>query len=325
MRIQLVTPAPLHFNNGNKITALRWSKIFKNLGHRVSITQHYADERCDLLIALHAKRSYDSIVRFQRHHPELPLIVVLTGTDLYRDIHIRSNARRSLELATRIVALQKMVFTELPRRLHAKTRVIYQSAEPIKAAHRPRRNGVFRVCVIGHLRQEKDPLRTAFAVRNLPSESRISVVHIGRALAGHLEKRAHDEMERNPRYRWIGELPHWQTEKILSGSDATVISSKIEGSSNVLSEALVCAVPVIASRISGLIGTLGRDYPGYFRLGDTGALSRILLRAETDEAFYRALKSAVKKLAIIVTPQREVAAWKELLAELPLGPKAHLD
>ena len=316
MRIQLVTPAPLRFNNGNKITALRWSKILKKLGHRVSITQHYNDEPCDLLIALHARRSYDSIVRFHRRLPELPVIVVLTGTDLYRDIHIHSNARRSLELATRIVGLQKMVFTELPRRLHAKTRVIYQSARPIKTAPRPRRNGLFRVCVIGHLRQEKDPLRTALAVRNLPSESRISVVHVGRALRPHLEKRADDEIERNPRYRWIGELSHWQTRRILSASDAMVISSKIEGSSNVLSEALVCAVPVIASRISGLIGTLGRDYPGYYPVGDTAALNRILQRAETDEAFYRSLKSAVKKLAPIVRPRHESAAWKELLAEL---------
>jgi putative glycosyltransferase (TIGR04348 family) len=316
VKIQLVTPAPLRFNNGNKITALRWSKILKNLGHRVRITQRYDDERCDILIALHARRSHSSIVRFQGCHPELPLIVVLTGTDVYRDIHTRSNARQSLELATRIVGLQKMVFTELPKRLHAKTRVIYQSAEPIKTAQRRRRKGVFRVSVIGHLRQEKDPLRTALAVRNLPSESRTRVVHIGRALEDHLKKRARHEMERNSRYRWLGELTHWQTRRVLCDSDATVITSRIEGSSNVLSEALACAVPVIASRISGLIGTLGRDYPGYFPVGDTRALSRILRRAEIDAAFYRSLKSAAKELSTLISPRREVAAWKELLTEL---------
>jgi glycosyltransferase involved in cell wall biosynthesis len=95
-----------------------------------------------------------------------------------------------------------------------------------------------------------------------------------------------------------------------------VITSRIEGSSNVLSEALACAVPVIASRISGLIGTLGRDYPGYFPVGDTRALSRILRRAEIDAAFYRSLKSAAKELSTLISPRREVAAWKELLTEL---------
>mgnify|MGYP001581861710 FL=1 len=90
----MVTPAPLRFNNGNKITALRWAGILMKLGHRVSITQHYDGQPCDLLIALHARRSYQSIERFYNDHPELPLVVVLTGTDLYKDIRIDANARR---------------------------------------------------------------------------------------------------------------------------------------------------------------------------------------------------------------------------------------
>jgi len=108
MNIQLVTPAPLKINNGNKITAVRWAAILKKLGHRVRVTQSYDGKPCDLLIALHARRSYDSIQRFHDSHPDLPLIVVLTGTDVYRDIHSDAKARRSLELATRLVALQTM-------------------------------------------------------------------------------------------------------------------------------------------------------------------------------------------------------------------------
>ena len=122
MKIQLVTPAPLKINNGNKITAVRWAGILKKLGHRVHVTQRYDGKACDLLIALHARRSYDSIRRFHDRHPNLPLIVVLTGTDVYRDIHDDPKAKRSLELATRLVALQKMALRELPRRLQAKTR-----------------------------------------------------------------------------------------------------------------------------------------------------------------------------------------------------------
>jgi putative glycosyltransferase (TIGR04348 family) len=316
VKIQLVTPAPLRFNNGNKITALRWAGIFRTLGHQVKVLQNYDGKPCDALIALHARRSYNSIRRFRKVYPERPLIVVLTGTDLYRDIRSHRSAQRSLILATRIVALQKMALSELSESLHPKTRVIYQSAERCLSRNSNNVGDGFKVSVIGHLRQEKDPLRAALATRRLPKQSRIEVRHIGRSLDKDLERRARAEMVKNPRYRWIGELPHKKTRQILAQSDITVITSRMEGSSNVLSEALACAVPVIASRIPGLMGTLGTDYPGYFATGDTAALNEILLRAESDRKFYRSLKSICKSLSPLVAPKREVAAWKQLLQEL---------
>ena len=316
VNIQLVTPAPLRFNNGNKITAVRWATMFRHLGHRVKVLQNYNDKPCDVLIALHARRSYPSIRRFHTLYPERPLIVVLTGTDLYRDIRTHRNAQHSLDLATRIVALQKMAFAELSRSLHSKTRVIYQSAERCRSKNSRDARDTFKVSVIGHLRTEKDPLRTALAIRRLPKQSRIEVQHIGRALDENLERRARAETVKNPRYRWIGELPHGKTRRILAQSDLTVITSRMEGSSNVLSEALACAVPVVASRIPGLIGTLGTDYPGYFSAGETVALRDILARAESDAKFYRSLKSICKRLSPLVSPGRESAAWKQLLKEL---------
>jgi putative glycosyltransferase (TIGR04348 family) len=333
VNIQLVTPAPLRFNNGNKITALRWAKILRTLGHRVKVVQQYDSNPCDALIALHARRSYQSIRRFHRIYPERPLIVVLTGTDLYHDIRTHRSAQRSLKLATRIVALQKMALSELCDSLQSKTRVIYQSAERCLSSNSTNRGDKFKVSVIGHLRKEKDPLRTALAIRRLPKQSQIQVQHIGRALDKDLERRARAEMGRSPRYRWVGELPHMRTRQILAQSDITVISSRMEGSSNVLSEALACGVPVIASRIPGLMGTLGTDYPGYFVVGDTPALSEILFRAETDRKFYRSLQSICKSLSPLVAPKRELAAWQQLLQELikkaprvsRVSPKARAD
>lgn len=315
MKIQLITPAPLRINNGNKITALRWARLLRQLGHEVTLHQSYNGERSDMLIALHARRSYESISRFHRIHPELPLIVALTGTDLYRDIRTDRNARRSLELATRIVALQQLALTELPKRLHGKTRVIYQSSEPMRATLPFWNSRRFRVCVIGHLRHEKDPLRTAMAVRHLPSESRIDVLHIGRVLEPNLENRARAEVAQNPRYRWIGELPHWQTRKILARSHLTVITSYMEGSSNVLSEALASSVPVVASKIAGLMGTLGKNFPGYFPAGDTKRLTELLVKSETDPKFYKSLKRAGGSLSYLVRPKRELDAWRRLLRE----------
>jgi putative glycosyltransferase (TIGR04348 family) len=315
MKIQLVTPAPLTLNNGNKITAQRWGAMLKKLGHRVRVQQSYNGESCDVLIALHARRSADSIQQFHQRHPELPLIVVLTGTDLYRDIQRDRKAKQSLELATRLVVLQRMALSELPKGLHGKTRVIYQSSEPFRARSDNTREN-FAVCVIGHLREEKDPLRTALAVRHLPAESRIEVTHIGSALNDHLGEKAQAEVSRNPRYRWLGHLSHRKTREILAQSRLTCITSKMEGSSNVLSEALASGVPVIASEIPGLIGTLGKNFRGYFPVGDTRQLTRLLLKAEMDADFYRSLKRQCAAVAKLVEPKRELAEWNRLLREL---------
>jgi putative glycosyltransferase (TIGR04348 family) len=315
VKIQLVTPAPLRINNGNKITAVRWAAILKKLGHKVRVTQSFDGKPCDLLIALHARRSADSIRRFRESHPGLPLIVVLTGTDVYRDIHRDKEAKQSLELATRLVVLQSMALREFPKRFHAKTQVIYQSAQSFRAKPSSAKNK-FKVCVIGHLRKEKDPLRAALAARNLPSDSRIEVTQIGQALDDRLENKAVSEVKRNPRYRWIGPLSHRKTRELLARSHLACITSKMEGSSNVLSEALASGVPVIASKISGLMGTLGTSFPGFYPVGDTRKLRQLLIKAETDAKFYQSLKRHCQKLAYLVRTKRELDAWRRLLREI---------
>jgi putative glycosyltransferase (TIGR04348 family) len=312
MKIQLVTPAPLNLNNGNKITALRWARMLRRLGHRVKVTQTYDGASCDVLIALHARRSAGSIERFHELHPELPLVVVLTGTDLYRDIRSSKEAQRSLELATRLVVLQKMALRELPKALRAKTEVIYQSAEPVNGI-RSRHSMAFDVCVVAHLREEKDPLRAALAARRLPPQSRIQITHVGLALDAALGAKARDEARRNSRYRWLGSLSHAKTRALLARSQLVCITSKMEGSSNVLSEALACGVPVVTSRIPGLIGTLGKNFNGFFPVGDTERLRRLLLRAESDKNFYRLLKRHCARLSRLVKPARELTDWRRLL------------
>lgn len=323
VKILLVTPAAPNARNGNSITALRWRKILKELGHRVSLTERYDGSPCDLMIALHARRSFESIRRFREEKPGFPLVVVLTGTDLYRDIRSDADARSSLDWATRLIVLQSKALEELPARLHSKTRVIYQSAALVNGTA-PRRQSDFKVCVIGHLRPEKDPMRTALAARLLPPSSRIRVIHIGRALSDELKKSAIEEARDNPRYRWLGELPHWKTRRILAASHLLSLTSRMEGSSNVLSEALASQVPVIASKIPGLVGTLGEDYPGYFPVGDTAALARLLQRAEDDRKFYRALKTSCARLRSLIDPKRERSALKKLLKELSVAdPSLH--
>ena len=288
MKILLVTPAPSGSRKGNRVTAERWAGLLRELGQQVRVAEEYHGQRCDLLIALHAFKSYPSIRRFRNERRDDPLVLCLTGTDLYGDIHTRPEARASLELATRLVVLQPLGLDELPEPLRGKTRVIYQSV-PTPSISVPPRRDVFEVCVLGHLRPVKDPLRTAWAARLLPASSRVHVLQVGGALSDELAEQARAEQAANPRYRWLGERPRGQALRLLARCRLLALTSELEGGANVISEAIALGVPVVSSRIAGSLGLLGADYSGYFPFGDTQALADLLRRAETDTAFYDAL------------------------------------
>ena len=312
MRVRIVCPAARGTLQGNRITALRWAGILRDLGHRPVIATSYDGEPCDLLIALHAKKSGPAVAAFHERHPERPVILALTGTDVYRDIRNSRIAQNALALATRIVALQPLALAELAPDLRDKAQVIYQSAEKTRGAPiRPA--GWFQVCVASHLRIVKDPFRAAMAVRRLPAGSRIRIDHAGAALEGRMEARAIAEEVRNPRYWWLGETPRENVRRLIASSHVLVLSSRMEGGANVISEAIVDGTPVVASRIPGSIGLLGSDYPGLYPAGDTSALRYLLLRAESDAPFYRDLRSRCAALAKLFRPARERTAWRRLI------------
>lgn len=298
MRVLIVTPAPAGSRAGNRKTATRWARLLRSLGHRVEVATAYRRQRAGAMIALHSRKSHDSIARFAG-----PTVVVLPGTDIYG----RHDARvlDSMARATRLLVLQPLARRRVPKRFHSKLRVIVQSAEG-----RARRRGL-DVCVLGHLRDVKDPFRAALAARRLPADSRLRVVHYGAALSPAMARRARAEVRRNPRYRWFGE--RGSVHGVLSRARAMVISSRLEGGANVVSEAIACGTPILASRVDGNVGLLGRGYPGYFRYGDTAALARLMRRVEVDGAW---LTRAVARLRPTVSPARERAAWRRLLAEL---------
>jgi putative glycosyltransferase (TIGR04348 family) len=268
------------------------------------------------MIALHAWRSADAIQAFRALYPDRPLIVGLAGTDIY-DYIDRDPERtlRSLELADRLVGLQELARHRLPRRYRHKFCVILQSASPV-----PRRTGgrsrVFDIAVIGQLREVKDPLRAAKAARLLPTDSRIRIVHLGAAETKQWADLAKAEMKANPRYVWHGEKPGAQVRRLLGRAQALVLSSLSEGGANVISEAVAGGVPVLASRIDGSVGLLGHDYPGYFPVGDTAALARLMRRIEADPIFLAQLRDGVARRADRFIPLREKDTWNSLLTEL---------
>lgn len=309
-----MTPAPRGSTHGNRTTAVRWGAILRSLGARVAIRERWDGERCDLLVALHARRSAASVARFRHAHADRPIVVGLAGTDVYPNLRRSATALRAVAAADRIVVLQSLALRQIPAAHRPRARVIHQSVAPIR--RRPRRENTFDVCVLAHLRAVKDPFRAALAARQLPATSRIRVLHAGRALTPEMAARAATEVARNPRYRFVGEVPRGRALRILASARLLVISSRHEGGANVVSEALAAGVPILASRIPGNIGLLGASYPGLFRVGDTRALARLLARAENDPGFLTRLTRACRARAALTSPARERRAWRSLLSEL---------
>ncbi len=318
-KIAIVTPAHAGSRTGNRHTAARWATMLRAAGHRVTVLNEWQGGRFDVLVALHAKRSHASVLRYRAAHPQGPLAVVLTGTDLYKDLPGSAQARRSLELADRILVLQDEAPRLLEPRLRRKTRVVFQSADPALRSAPPRRG--LRVAVVGHLRAVKDPFRTAAALAHLPSEAGVQVVQLGAALSVPMEREARRRMAREPRYRWLESVPHAQALQWMARSHLLVVSSKMEGGANVIAEAARIGTPVLASRVSGNVGMLGRDYPGYFALGDERALARLLWRAARDVAYLPLLRRALRKRRHQFAPAAERAALLRALAPL-LRPRA---
>lgn len=314
MRIALVTPYLPAARNGNAHTALRWRHFLRQAGHRVDMMLSWQGEAADLLIALHARRSHAAIAAFAEAHPARPMVLVLTGTDLYRDILISPEAQRSLKLAHRLVVLQEQGPLELPVPYRDKTRVIYQSAPAITGAQRP--VSYFSVGVVAHLRGEKDPFRAALASRLLPAASRIRVWHAGDEREPGMARAAAELAPGAPRWRWLGARPHGETRRRIARSHVLVVSSIMEGGANVICEAVRAGTPVLASRIPGNVGMLGRDYAGYFPLEDEQALAALMLRAETDAAFQARLARQCAERAPRFAPEREAAAVRDVVAEL---------
>ncbi|MFT4928842.1 MAG: putative glycosyltransferase (TIGR04348 family) [Phenylobacterium sp.] len=312
MRIVVITPALPKSRAGNRATATRWANIFKSLGHSVHMVTKYDGYDADLMIALHAWRSADAVQLFAESYPGRPIIVAITGTDGYQYIHShRETTLRSIHLADHLVGLHELISNTLPPDQRHKMQVICQSAQMVSARHPYQR--YFHVSVLGHLRHVKDPLRPALAARYLPANSRIQVHHYGQAHSPEWADKAKAEMAINPRYFWHQEVAHYQIRRVYQRTNLLVLPSRMEGGANVISEALIAGVPVIASQIEGSVGLLGKDYGGYYPVEDEQALAALLQRAENDPDFYQQLQQQCQRRRFLFLPQREKDAWATLL------------
>ena len=275
--VVIVSPALADANNGNWRTARRWQELLAGR-YAVRITREWpdADAAGDaVMLALHARRSAAAIAAWAQAHPGRGLAVVLTGTDLYQDIASDAAAHRSLALAQRLVVLQECGPEALPEQHRPQARVIYQStpAQPPlpKAADR------LQAVMVGHLRAVKAPQVLWAAARALRGEAGVRISHIGDAAAEPaLAQEARATAADCPGYEWLGALPHGETLQRIRAAHVLVHTSALEGGAHVVMEAVRCGTPVLASRVPGNVGMLGRHYEGYFTAGDGPALAALL-------------------------------------------------
>lgn len=318
--ILIVTPYLADANNGNWRTAHRWQQLLQpdyrvNIAHNIH-AEHDTSQagKPDVIIALHARRSADEIAMAKKTLPDVPVIVVLTGTDLYRDIAVSAEAQHSLTLADALIVLQEDAIQYVPSEYRRKTHIVFQSASPLTPAQKSKT--ALNCVVVGHLRAEKSPETIFDVARLLEQHESIRITHIGQALDDNMGKRAFALSAEEKNYRWIGALPHGLTRAAIKRAHVLIHPSIMEGGANVIVEAITAGTPVIASKMSGNVGMLGATYAGYFPVGDAAALAALLQRCREDANLLTRLNTACIARAALFSPAEERHRLQKIIAAL---------
>jgi putative glycosyltransferase (TIGR04348 family) len=304
LRILIVTPYAAAANNGNWRTAARWSRLLGGDHHVIVRTSGEPLEDADVLIALHARRSHAAVVEWRARFGERPCIVVLTGTDLYRDVPQKdAGALASLAAADRLIVLQEQGVAALPARFRAKARAVYQSAPAL--AHAAKAGRRLTALFVGHVRPEKDAATFVRAAARLAGRRDIAFEIVGGAREADAGAEIEALLPAAPTLAMRGALPHAATRQRIRRAHVLVVPSRMEGGANVIVEAVTAGTPVLASDCDGNVGMLGRGYPGYFPVGDDAALAKLVTRCRDEPAFLARLARACAARAPRFAPERE--------------------
>jgi len=330
-KIVIVSPSLADANNGNWRTAHRWQQLLQPqcqvriipAENDAAVVQRMwrdfpmAHFTPDIVVALHARRSHASILAARQLFPATPIVLALTGTDLYNDLAQRPEANASLDIATALIVLQEDAIQYVPVKHRHKTRVVFQSARGLPPAKKV--SGQLNCVVVGHLRAEKSPQTIFDAVAQLLAHDQIHITHIGAAHGAddaRFTETAKALMASSQHYRWVGALPHGLTRAAIKRSHLLIHPSVLEGGANVIVEAITAGTSVIASKMSGNVGMLGANYPGYFPVGDAAALVDLLRQCLADQNLMTRLSTACKARAALFTPSEEKRRLLRIVVDL---------
>jgi putative glycosyltransferase (TIGR04348 family) len=322
--VGIVTPAWADANNGNWQTARRWARML-SAHYQVTLLAQWPDARIssapDMLIVLHARRCAPSIAAWSDQYPKKPLLLALTGTDLYRDIQYDASAQQSLALAHRLIVLQEAGPQQLPPAYQNKCSVIFQSCtsrKPLTKTHQR-----LNVVVVGHLRDEKTPQTVFEITKALSPGDGIRIKHIGAALDPALGEIAKATAQHHTHYHWLGGVTHMQARHYIQRAHVLLHPSRMEGGAHVIMEAITSGTAVIASDVAGNIGMLGSDYCGLFKWGQSAQASSLLTQCyqslsmglNDPNNFLARLTAQCHQRAHLFTPAIEAAALNALVSQ----------
>lgn len=313
MKVCVASPYPLEDLKGNSVTTRRVVELLRAGGHEARASHGWDGRPAEVLISLHAVKGAEAVFQFCRQVPGGGVIILMTGTDLYRDLENGSESgTRALRMADAIVVVQEAAIARLPAEVREKAVVIAASLHPIAKKACPVRPP-FAISVVGHPRPVKRPFLTIEAVSRHPEWQAVEVWQIGAALDEDSRRQAEEWVRRDSRYRWFGGLPREEALALCAQSSLTVNSSRLEGGANAVLEAMTMGVPVLASRIEGNAGLLGEQYPGYFEEGRLDQKLAEILEGRIDLDSWVA--AATARLPLFA-PEKEKLCWLELLAKL---------
>ena len=322
--VLIASPYAADASRGNSVSARRIQGILAELDYRPEHVEGVAgvEREGSLMIALHARKSAPAIRAYRASFPNRPLIVLLTGSDLYVDLfeegEFRELTLESMRQADRLVVCQERSLDDIPRDYRDKSRVVTKSVDmTLPKWEFTVDQDPFRVIIASHLRPVKDPLLIAKAAEQLPADSRLQVTHYGNAELASLGQEAEEASSRlGDRYHWKGQVNREVVMESLATAHLALNTSRVEGGANALCEPLVMGMPCVATSIPANEGMLGLGHPGLFPVGDANALAEILWRAESDAVFYQSLIHASQDRGPLFTRQAERESWGALLAEL---------
>ncbi|SHI40392.1 Glycosyltransferase involved in cell wall bisynthesis [Rubritalea squalenifaciens DSM 18772] len=321
MQILITSPYPLDSPKGNSITALRIERLLKQAGHQASAVHGTLPTGADAMIALHATKTYPLSAAFKQQHPGKPLILYLTGTDLYRDLLERKpDCLNAMELADILVVSQPASLSSIPEQYQQKSRVVRASIvipklEDVSPPPQP------SFALVAHLRPVKNPFLLNRALEQLGGLP-LHAYTLGSALDEKMIEEAHSWQAKDPRFRWLDNVPYPQALSWISQVTATINSSHLEGGANAVGESILLGTPVLASKIEGNLGMLGDDYAGYFTPDDPGSLATIIRRVIEEPEFLQLLRQQIHTRQTCFSPAIETQGWLDCLtAAQALNPR----
>ncbi len=313
MKVCVASPYSLSELKGNTVTTERIVALLRASGIAARGSYLFDGDEADVLIALHAVKGAPAVFEFREKFPDGKVIILITGTDLYESLPAGSEiGERALRLADQIVVVQEAAIRRLPEEVRGKAVVIPASLDPIEMKSQAKAPP-FVISVVGHPRPVKRPFLTIEAVAKHPEWTNVEVWQIGEALDEESRRKGEEWVKRDSRYRWCGGLPREKALRLCAQSSLTINSSILEGGANAVLEAMTMGVPVLASRIEGNEGLLGKDYPGYFEEGELETILKSLVESEFPLKPWVDLAAARLPL---FSRETESTSWLELLESL---------